>query len=72
MSDVYGKDAPPETYVKRTGREITDLRSAFRKSWILATCIVLVLGVYGAYKIGLFDKKDSAKDISATFRSSAR
>jgi hypothetical protein len=62
MSDAHGKDSPPETYVKRTGREITDLRSAFRKSWIVGVCIVLILGIYGAYEMGLFHKKGSAQE----------
>jgi hypothetical protein len=65
MADAHGKDSPPETYVKRTGREIADLRSAFGKSWIFAVCIILVLGLYGAYEMGLFHKKDDPRDLSA-------
>lgn len=60
-----GNDRSPETYVRRTGREINDLRAVFRKSWILGLCIILVLGAYAAYELGLFKKKDDPKDASA-------
>jgi hypothetical protein len=59
------KDQPPETFVKRTGREIDDLRAVFRKSWLLGLCIVLALGVYAAYDSGMFKKKDDPKNTSA-------
>jgi hypothetical protein len=66
MSDSHGgKDHAPETYVKRTGREINDVRAAFRKSWLLGICIVVALGAYAAYELGLFKKKDDPKDASA-------
>ena len=66
MADGHsGNGHPPETYVKRTGREINDLRAVFRKSWLLGLCIILVLGVYAAYELGLFKKKDDPKDASA-------
>lgn len=66
MSDPHSdKDHPPETYVKRTGREINDLRAAFRKSWLLGICLVLALGAYAAYELGLFKKKDDPKGASA-------
>jgi len=61
----HGKDAPPETYVKRTERELGDLQTVFRKSWLLAIVIILVLCVVGAYELGLFPKKDEQKNSSA-------
>jgi hypothetical protein len=66
MADTRnGNGHPPETYVRRTGREINDLRAVFRKSWLLGLCIILVLEAYAAYELGLFKKKDDPKDASA-------
>lgn len=56
---------PAETYVSRTERELADLGKVSRKNWKLAVLIVLILAVFGAYEIGLFHKKDDAKDASA-------
>jgi hypothetical protein len=54
--------APTETYVSRTERELADLGKVSRKNWKLAALIVLILAAFGAYEIGLFHKKDDAKD----------
>ena len=63
--EKHGKDAPPETYVKRTERELGDLRTIFRKSWLLAILIIIVLLVVGAHELGLFPNKDDHKDSNA-------
>jgi hypothetical protein len=67
MPDEHAeKPKPPESYVNRTQRELNDLHKAFRQSWKMGVVIVVVLGVFAAYELGLFPKKkDDPKDLSA-------
>ena len=64
MTDEHNEKAPSETLVNRADRELKDLRKVAHKNWIFAVCIVLVLGLYGAYEMGLFHKKEDPKDAS--------
>jgi hypothetical protein len=59
------KDEPPETLVRRTGREINDLRAVFKKSWLLGVLIILALVAYSGYESEWFKKKDDPKNTSA-------
>jgi hypothetical protein len=65
MADEHDEKARPETLVNRADRELKDLGKVAHKNWIVAVCIILVLGLYGAYEIGLFHKKDNPNDASA-------
>src|SRR5579863_2255747 len=66
MADTHdSKSSPPETLVNRADRELRDFRKIARRNWVGAVCIVVALGLYGAYEMGLFHKKDEAKDTSA-------
>lgn len=44
-----------ETLVKRVEREWADLRRLFRKNWILAAILVLIMLGYVAFQVGLLD-----------------
>jgi hypothetical protein len=66
MADMHdSKASPPETLVNRADRELRDLRKVARRNWIVALFVVLGLGLYAAFEIGLFHKKENPKDLSA-------